>query len=685
MQGEAKKPRRTHYRHLTLPMKPKRPPHAHQRSHAHHRRRAADDESPAIRLWSWMMPVAIVGLVAVCYWPSLSGPFMQDDFFSRPGRLEPWTEFTAPPQSPMAGRPIPTWSMMVCHNRFGDDPRGYRVFNVGLHAANALLLWGLLRRTLRLPSVGPLLNRLSEPTAAAITLLWAAHPLASEAVAYITQRTELFVAFFLLATLYANARAARSDFPELWLAVAVAACVLGMLSKEVMVAAPLLVPLFDRAFLFSSWREAFGQRRWFYLALACTWIPLALLVAETPRSESTGVGHGVSVFEYLQWEALAIAEYLRVAFWPTHQSLDHGDLLDPQLPTALKIKALVIGAMILSAVAATALLWFRRPMWAFLGAWFFLILAPTTSFVPIVTEWCAERRMYLPLMALVAAVVAGAISLARRLRPGPDPETAAAHHPTAADPGDVKSLLVRWSPALLVLAILATATVRRAALYSDPIGLWSASVERYPNLARPRANLAQMHYERAVKLRASDPAGAEREEQASREEYARALALSPDDSRLHYNYGKLSSMQGDVAAAERSFRRALELRPEYPSAWKDLGNLLFTREQFVEAAELYAKVMPWEPAVADWPFNYALAMRRLGKRDAAIEYFRKATELAPLPEAWINIAEMSVEAGDLNAAEAAIRKALEIQPNDAKARRLAEGILTLRRRARGEN
>jgi len=661
-------------------MKPKRPPRlSHRRRHE-----AAAGGTSIDKRWSRLVPLAVIGLVTVCYGPSLGGPFMQDDFFSRPGRLAPWTLFAAPSQSPMAGRPIPTASMMICHELFGDDARGYRIFNIGLHAADALLLWGLVRRTLRLPSVGPILNRWSEPTSAVIALIWAAHPLTTEAVAYITQRTELFAAFFLLAMLYCGIRAADALFPEVWTAAGVASCIGGMLSKEVMVAAPLLLPLYDRAFLFATWRDAWRARRWFYLATAGTWLVLAGQMASGPRSESVGFTLGTTVFQYLQWEALAIVEYLRLAFWPTRQSLDHGELLHPELPFALQIRAMIFGALILATVAATALLWWKRPAWAFPAAWFFLILAPTSSFVPIVTEWCAERRMYMPLMGIVAGVVAAVVCLVGRRRPG-EAATDDARHAREGETAPAPFRFAAWSPALIAAAILAIATVRRAALYSDPIGLWTAAAELNPSLSRPRANLAQMHYEQAVKLRVDDPAAARREMQSAKEEYARSIELRPDEPRLYFNYGQVSNLLGDGAEAERAFRRALELRPDYRQALVELGNLLFARNQFDEAAEKYAAVIRLDPHHPDWRYNYAMTLLRLGRRDEALDHLSAAKDHpAAKMEVWWQYAELLLRKGDLDGSEQAIRQALARQPDHPQARELAAKIPALRKNTGGE-
>jgi len=291
--------------------------------------------------------------------------------------------------------------------------------------------------------------------------------------------------------------------------------------------------------------------------------------------------------------------------------------------------------------------------------------------------------MYLPLAALVAAVVAGAITLVGRLGRNDAVKGAGVRHAAEVAAGSESFRIVRWSPALLALAILAVATVRRAALYSDPIALWTETAELNPQLARPRANLAQMHYELALKIHDTDPAGARREAEASRVEYERSIALKPGDPLLHYNYGKLSDLLGDSAGAERAFRKAIELTPDYPSALTDLGNLLFGQKRYEEASTYYVAMMRLDPKNSHWPINYGLTMRRLGRRDDAQDFFRKATELTPpMADSWANLAEIFLDKGDLAAAEDAIAKAVAIQPNHAYARQVAEKIQAQRTRVR---
>ena len=137
------------------------------------------------------------------------------------------------------------------------DARAYRVTNIAIHVACALLLFALVGRTLMLPRLRERFGNAAPDLAFAAAVLWVVHPLATDAVTYITQRTESLMALFYLLTLYASLRADHSKHLLAWQVIAVAACAGGMASKESMATAPLMVVLFDRIFLFDSLRDGF--------------------------------------------------------------------------------------------------------------------------------------------------------------------------------------------------------------------------------------------------------------------------------------------------------------------------------------------------------------------------------------------------------------------------------------------
>src|SRR5262249_49766632 len=271
---------------------------------------------------------------------------------------------------------------------------GYHLVNLFLHVVCALLVYGLVRRTFEVSgqrgqadtfASSPGLGASAVFCGLATALLWELHPLNTEAVDYLTQRTELLMASCSLLTLYAAVRAVSSH-GALWQAAAAISCAAGMLCKESMVSAPIMVVLFDRAFLYESFRSAVRDRWKLYVSLASTWAVLVAVLWSGPRIHSAGFSGGVSVWNYLLNQAVVITHYLRLAVWPRGLVAIYGPPLNLRLGDVWPSCVLIALLALLTVVA-----WTRAPRIGFLATWFFATLAPTSSIIPIATEVGAER------------------------------------------------------------------------------------------------------------------------------------------------------------------------------------------------------------------------------------------------------------------------------------------------------
>jgi protein O-mannosyl-transferase len=361
-------------------------------------------------LWWRMGLIAGAGLLA--YANSLSGSFILDDISAivENHDIRDWSRLGSllmpERELPVAGRPLVNVSLAFNYALGGLDVRGYHAWNVAVHLGCALLVFGVVRRTLLAKRVDRKLGERSIDLAFAVSLLWALHPLNTEAVDYVTQRTETMMGLFYLLTVYASIRAIESSSWSGWPFVAVLACASGMACKETMVTAPVLVALYDRVFIFDSIKAAIKERWRLYAGLAFTWLALALLVSSGPRIHSAGFSSGVSAWTYMLNQTVMIVRYLRLAVWPTSLVVNYGWPVPLTLGEVLP-QALIVIALLVGTIAALM----RRPPLGFLGATFFMTLAPTSSIVPIATEVGAERRMYLPLISVVVLVVIGGVRL----------------------------------------------------------------------------------------------------------------------------------------------------------------------------------------------------------------------------------------------------------------------------------
>jgi hypothetical protein len=300
-----------------------------------------------------------------------------------------------PPAAGICGRPFANLTMALNYAVGGLDPLSYHAVNLGIHVLAALALFGVVRRTLLLPALRNRLGRAALPLAVAAAGLWALHPVQTSAVDYLSQRVEELMGLCYLLTLYGFIRSTGSP-ARWWPVLAVAACALGMASKEVMVTAPVMVLLYDRTFVGGTFGTAWRERWRLHLALAATWLLLAYLMAGAQLAHrGIGFALGVSPVAYALSECRAILIYLRLAVWPHPLVFDYGwDFVRGSQAAVLSV--LGLGALI----AGTLLALWRRPMLGFAGAWFLGILAPSSSVVLIIQQPIAENRMYLSLAAI---------------------------------------------------------------------------------------------------------------------------------------------------------------------------------------------------------------------------------------------------------------------------------------------
>ncbi|MBM3819594.1 MAG: tetratricopeptide repeat protein [Acidimicrobiia bacterium] len=524
------------------------------------------------------LPLVLAVLGALVYANALSGPFLFDDENSivrnpQIRQLWPLSEPLSPPRdTPVAGRPLVNLSFALNYAADGLDVGGYHAVNIAIHILAALTLFGIVHRTLRARHASPLHgNEGSLPTGAAFVcaLVWMLHPLTTEPVNYLTQRTESLMALFYLLTLYCAIRG--------WTARAVASCAAGMLCKESMVTAPLMVVLYDRIFVFGSLREAWRARRGLYAGLAATWLVVAAVIATRPRT-SVGFEGAATPWVYLLNQVELIARYLWLTIWPRPLVLDYG------LPRPLTLgevwpEALLVVALGVAAVVALV----RWPRIGFLAAWFFITLGPTSSIVPIQTEVGAERRMYLPLMALVVLGVVGVIRLVpRKSTPG-----------TLGTPGTIALAVV--------CVLLATGTILRNREYRSRLSIAQTIVDRWPS-------------GRGYFLLGSELVDAGRNQEAM----VALRASARDYPGGHFALGTELLAAGKMDEAIVELEEFLRLQPEGASAVPAhdmLGRAYVTRNDPERALQHFDVVL----RAPDYPFRteiqgYADQLRRLRDR-----------------------------------------------------------------------
>ena len=694
---------------------------------------------PALQLVPVWLAAAVIGVgICAAYHNSYSVPFIFDDepaILDNPTirHLWPiWRTLSPPGDLTVSGRPLANLTLAINHALSGTNTWSYHALNLLIHVLATLTLFGVVRRTLSLRAGGMISQnraiqnigrgRLGSPEpraksvrtppqaavrapdgiaalqsdatllALAIALLWGLHPLQTEAVTYVVQRVESLMGLLFLLTLYCFIRSVDAPRPRLWQGAAIAACLLGAATKEVIALAPVMVLLYDRAFVAGSFAEAWRRRWRVHLALAVSWVVLALLVASTgwDRNGTSGFDIGVPPWEYWLTQFEAIARYPWLTIWPHPLVFEYGTFWVNRGSAALPYALLVVPL----AFATLLALW-RWPVAGFLGGWFFGILAPT-SIMPGRIQMIVEHRMYLSLAAPVVIIAAAVAARCGR----------------------------RGVFALLALACgLGCLTENRNRVYRDARSLWTDTVAKRPENDRAHNNLGNAlvdeglftdaigHYETALRIKPDYPEAhsnlgnallkvgrvadsiaecqtAMKQEpnyakghnnlgnallEAGRipeaiKHYEAALSLKPDDARAHYNLGNAWLKAGRFSEAIAKYGETLSIQPNDAEARYNLGNALFASGQVTEAISQYQIALQLKPGYLDARTNLGNAFLQLDRLPEAMAQFEAVLQARPgSAEGHNNLGAVFFHAGRFQDARREFQAALRLKPDYADA------------------
>lgn len=594
-----------------------------------------------------LIVLALLGAGLLAYGNSLFGAFVFDDTVAILKNrhikylwpIEHWLG---------ARRPVVALSLAINY-RIGDfEPFGYHVFNLGVHLLASLVLFGVVRRSAVLIRSGSLSARSSDWFAGLVALCWVVHPLGTQAVTYVIQRGESLMALFYLLTLYCMIRGAQASRPGRWYGLSIVCCGLGMGSKAVMVTAPLMMVLYDRLFLCRSFGEVIRRRWHLHLGLASTWIVLGLcgvagaVIAPPPTAAATvGFGFkGVTPAAYALSQPAVILHYLRLVVWPVGQCLDYG------WPVVDKVaEAVAPGLVILALLVATVWALRRRRWLGFAGAWFFVILSPTSSFIPI-RDLAFEHRMYLPLAAVIVMALAGAGFL---LKDG--------FSRLSIGPGGRRVVMVAL--AICSVFALGVATHRRNALYRDPVLIWQDTIAKAPHNRRPYNALAWVYLEKDQNAEAIRG-------------FRDAVAVDPDYAEAHANLAGVLLQEGDYPGAIAECRKVLQLDPAGFGAelYIRLATAHLLRGDNAEAIKSFRDALRIDPRGCGEHvyLNLGTALLNLGRVDEAIMALQSALRMnADYDMAYFSLGNARLQSGDVPGAIDAYRDAVRVNPGYADA------------------
>jgi tetratricopeptide (TPR) repeat protein len=527
----------------------------------------------------WGGAVLAVILVFGVYGPSMAGPFVFDDSYlpmNVPG-------FAQQPLSSWIGavRPVLMFSYWLNLQLSGFNTYSYHALNVLLHLINGLLLYLIVRRIVAWTNTWSGFAWL----AAGVFLL---HPMQAESVAYIAGRSELVAALFYFGG-FALFLYRRSNEVTWGIAVAVMALfALALGSKEHAITLPVLLLVTDYYFN-PGFRFEGIRKNWrlyapiVILGVAGAAFVLKRIGGDTSAGFSTA---GVTPLAYLFTQFRVIPAYIRLFYIPLDQSADY----DVPLSQSLFDHGSVFGLVFLIVLLAAAIVLRKRfPLASYGFLIFLLLLAPTSSIMPI-KDPMVDRRLYLPMIGLLLVTIEGLarLSVSRRT---------------------LATGLAVW------VAILAALTYQRSQVWGDTIALWRDTVLKSPGKSRAHFQLAHAlysqglcqesiaEYEQVSKLEKPDYrllvdwglayvcANQNDAAIAKMEEAARLEPTAHVYSQIGMIYGKM----GKAAEARVALDKARDIDPNYDMTYVYLGHLYYAEQQFDQARLLYLRALELNP------------------------------------------------------------------------------------------
>lgn len=541
------------------------------------------------------------------YSRALTGPFIWDDehFVLRNPSIRTVTNipdyFISKDTYSMDGdfiiyRPLRNVSYLIDYILFGLNPFGFHVINLLLHIQNIVLV-GYLARLLTGRGLVAIVS----------AVLFAFHPIQTEAVSWIKGRDDLICTFFYLSSLSLYIKGRDKKGYLYW--GSVISFALALFSKEAALTLPLMI------FLYNQHIPGKGDAKRSYhpyIYLSLLYLLLRTIVVGRVGQTDYWGGSFLSAF-YTNWTGMVY--YLKLLFFPVNLCADYlmfpvrTAVLDPYVLGALFIILLFLGTAVFSFIKGKRVL-------SLSILWFFVTLLPVSNIVPIQIV-IAERFLYLPSIGIFigAGVLLGNLSdRLERARFGR------------------KVLIVLISAVSLFLASM---TVDRNHVWTDEHTFWSDVASKSPGNTRAWHNLASeyqnegripeaiSHYKKALMMEYHSPETHYQlgriyrglgEEEKALPEFFEALKDDPENAKIHYEIGNLMSKKGWYSEAIFQYKKAVENDPDHEDALYDLGILYMRQKDYALAAVQFRKLLALEPGnkMADGFLKYCESTKREG-------------------------------------------------------------------------
>ncbi|MEN8262919.1 MAG: tetratricopeptide repeat protein [Nitrospirota bacterium] len=544
----------------------------------------------------------------------------------------------------------------------GLDVKGYHVVSLLIHIINSLIVYYFLfltfkTRFIRESQVADYAGHISFFTA----LLFACHPIQTQAVTYVWQRVTSLTAMFYLLSLasYVKAGVMRQKTelqgqgagtgagkPVSYYMAAVIFAALAMKTKEIAITLPVIIGLYELMFF-----EGRMKKRVLYLVpvfLTMLIIPLSLVGMDRPLGDMIGdvsqVAKEVTYIsraDYLFTEFRVLVTYIRLIFLPVNQNLDY----DYPVYTSFFNPGVFLSFLFLLAIFSLASYLFYRQrntvphirLLSFGIFWLFITLSVESSVIPI-RDVINEHRMYLPSIGIFISVVTFIFSGAAKIK-------------ERWNMTGVTIVLILF----IISALLSLSTYARNGVWTNGVSLWGDVVSKSPGKARAHNNLCYAYKEQDLLDKAL--------------EHCRiSIELDPYYLTNRLNIANVYRAKGLNDNAIKHYMDAIKYKPDYLDAHQELAMTYAIKGLFDKSLEHYDRVILIDPLDKHAYINRGIIYAELGNYKKAIENYDKAIAISPDDaKAYYNRGVDYMILGNYKRAIEDLNRAVKLDPEYIKA------------------
>jgi protein O-mannosyl-transferase len=575
--------------------------------------------------------------------------------------------------SSFQNRPVLLWTYALNNSLGKNKEFGFHLFNLMLHIGVTLLIFFLVLKTSSFHrSFNNIQNKNPEESNPAsiwifpfiTALIFSLHPLNTDSISYISSRSSVLATFFYLFSLYLFVNLFNLEKKKtfsannLILILLVATTMyLSLASKLIAATLPLLMSFWY--FVFSRKdMEALWKRSWAYLFIILISIAVLFLLGEPWIYNAKDQGlelYGQLPYLLIQIKII-VFYYLKLFLFPFNLSVDSGMPFSSITEDPFIILAILIVCGIVVAAIKS------RNIWLLVGtAWFFITLAPTSSFIPL-NDLAVEHRTYLPMTLGLCMAVGWGIF---RLYP-----------------------IWRFGFLSLIIIPFSLGTITRNSDWISEISLWEDVARKSPSSSRAHNNLGKAYFEKGNLTRASyhfeksianipkfieDKFNVKNAEEylSRKKNLANSnnsnLKIAAELVEPHYNLASIYLDQGKLNLAEKEYLKTLSIRPQHSSAKIGLGSVYNKKGLYEKAEKLYRQAIKDKQLQNGNNFfplahlNLGEVYGKTGKISLAIIEWEEAIQQDPsLLPAYFNLGTALMMQGEYNRAENYLLKCIEI-------------------------